>query len=82
MGWWTYLIGKALSPVGLYLAVGSAILVALFAAYVKIGSDAVSGIVAESTKDALRRTQDAITAGDAAAIDPERLLENDGNRRE
>lgn len=78
MGWWSYLT----SPIGRYLAFGSALVMALVSVYVKIRSDAVSDATAAATKDSLKRTQDAIAAGDSAAIDPERLLEDDGHRRD
>jgi hypothetical protein len=79
MGWWSYLIA---SPVGRFLALGSALVMVLVSAYVKIRSDAVAGATAESTQDSLKRTQDAIAAGDSVDVSPERLLEDDGNRRD
>jgi hypothetical protein len=70
------------SPLGRYIAIGGVLLVVLGGIYVKIKSDAVSEFQAKATFEALKRTQDAIAAGDAAAISPERLLESDGHRRD
>jgi len=78
MGWWSYLI----SPIGRYIAGAIAAIVVLGSIYVKIRSDAISETIALSDKEALKRTQDAIASGDAAATDPERLLEDDGHRRD
>jgi len=39
-------------------------------------------IEAENNADILKRTQDAISAGDAVSRDPSRLRENDGHRRD
>ena len=70
------------SPLGRYIAIAGVLLVVLGGIYVKIKSDAVSEFQATATSEALKRTQDAIAAGDAAAISPERLLESDGHRRD
>ncbi|MCH9836063.1 hypothetical protein K0U83_10400 [bacterium] len=70
------------SPLGRYIAIGGVLLVVLGGVYVKIKSDAVNEYQAKATSEALKRTQDAIAAGDAAAISPERLLESDGHRRD
>jgi hypothetical protein len=78
MVWWSYLI----SPVGRYLAVAALAMMVLGTVYVKIRSDAISETIALSDKEALRRTQDAIAAGDSVDVSPERLLEDDGHRRE
>jgi hypothetical protein len=50
--------------------------------YVKIRSDAVSDYKAEATQEVLERTQNAIRAGDNAVISPDRLLQDDGHRRD
>ncbi len=70
------------SPLGRYIVIGGVLLVVLGGVYVKIKSDAVAEYQAKATYEALKRTQDAIAAGDAAAISPERLLESDGHRRD
>lgn len=71
-----------LTPVGKYLAATFVVVMLWGAVYVKIRSDAVREVAAQSTADSLERTQDAIAAGDSVDVSPERLLENDGNRRD
>jgi hypothetical protein len=78
MGWWSYLI----SPIGRYLIAAGIVFMVLGAVYVKIRHDAISETIALSDKEALRRTQDAIAAGDSVDVSPERLLEDDGHRRD
>ena len=50
--------------------------------YRKGRKDASQKIEGETNADALRRTQDAIRAGDAVDTRPDRLRENDGHRRD
>jgi hypothetical protein len=76
------MIGLLFSPLGRYILIGGVLIVALGGVYVKIRSDAINEIKAEATADALKRTQDAIAAGDAAAVSPDRLLQDDGHRRD
>ena len=76
------MIGLLFSPVGRYILIGGLVIVALGGVYVKIRSDAINEVKAQATSDALKRTQDAIAAGDAAAVSPDRLLQNDGHRRD
>lgn len=71
-----------LSPIGRYVAAFAVVAAILGYVYVDIRSDAISKTIALSDKDALRRTQDAISAGDSVDRDPERLLESDGHRRD
>jgi hypothetical protein len=76
------MIGLLFSPLGRYILIGGIVIVALGGVYVKIRSDAINEVKAQATSDALKRTQDAITAGDRAVVSPDRLLENDGHRRD
>ncbi len=76
------MIGLLFSPIGRYILIGGIVIVALGGVYVKIRSDAINEIKAQATSDALKRTQDAIAAGDAAAVSPDRLLQDDGHRRD
>ena len=76
------MIGLLFSPLGRYILIGGLVIVALGGVYVKIRSDAVNEVKAQATSDALKRTQDAIAAGDAAAVSPDRLLQDDGHRRD
>lgn len=76
------MIGLLFSPLGRYILIGGIVIVALGGVYVKIRSDAINEVKAQATSDALKRTQDAIAAGDAAAVSPDRLLQDDGHRRD
>lgn len=76
------MIAFLFTPIGRYLAIAGLIVVALGGIYVKIRADAVAEISAAATADALRRVQDAVSAGDSAVISSERLLETDGHRRD
>jgi hypothetical protein len=76
------MIGLLFSPLGRYILIGGVLIVALGGVYVKIRADAINEIKAQATADALKRTQDAIAAGDAAAVSPDRLLQDDGHRRD
>jgi predicted transcriptional regulator len=76
------MIAFLFTPIGRYLAIAVLIVVALGGIYVKIRADAVAEISAAATADALRRVQDAVSAGDSAVISSERLLETDGHRRD
>jgi len=70
------------TPVGRYVAIGVTILVILGGAYWKIRSDAIAEVEAAATSDAIRRMENAVRAGDNAGISPDRLLQNDGHRRD
>jgi hypothetical protein len=76
------MISLLFSPLGRYIAIGGVILVALFGVYLKIRSDAVAGIEAAATADAMRRTQDALRAGDSINLAPDKLREPDRNTRD
>ena len=76
------MIAILFTPIGRYIVAAFLVVVLLGTAYVKIGADAVRYVSAQSTIDALKRTQDAIAAGDSVDVSPERLLEDDGNRRD
>jgi hypothetical protein len=76
------MIGLLFSPLGRYILIGGVLIVALGGVYVKIRADAINEVKAQATSDALKRTQDAIAAGDAAAVSPDRLLQDDGHRRD
>lgn len=71
-----------LSPLGRYLAAAVAIVVALSGVYFKIRADAIAEVEAAATADVLRRTQNAIRAGDAVDVSGDRVRESDGHRRD
>lgn len=70
------------TPLGRYAIIGGLVIMTAFGVYMKIRSDAVAEIEAKATSDALRRTQDAIRAGDAVDTSPGGLLKSDGHRRD
>ena len=70
------------TPVGRYLAIGVAAMVVLGGVYFKIRADAIAEVEAVATADVLRRTQNAVTAGDAVDVTPDGLLKSDGHRRD
>lgn len=76
------MIALFLSPIARYVAMGVLLVALIGGVYVKIRSDAIEAEHSRLTSDALKRTQDAIRSGDNAAITPDRLLEDDGHRRD
>lgn len=76
------MIALLFSPLGRYILIGGVALAVLGGVYLKIKSDAVAEITAAAQADALRRVQNAITSGDNAVVNPDRLFESDGHRRD
>lgn len=70
------------TPLGRYLALSVLAVVLTSCVYFKIRADAIAEIKAAATADALRRTQNAINAGDAVDISPYGLLKSDGHKRD
>lgn len=70
------------TPLTKYVAIGVTILVIAAGAYHKIASDARREVEQRATEDALRRTQDAIRAGDAVDLSPNSLRKPDGHNRD
>jgi high-affinity K+ transport system ATPase subunit B len=75
------MIAFLFSPIGRYVAIGLLVFVVLGGVYAKIRADAVAEIEAAAQADVLRRTQNALTAGDAVGTSPDKLREPDGNLR-
>ena len=50
--------------------------------YAKIRSDAIAEIEAAAITDALKRTQDALRAGDAVDLTTDTLRQSDGHARD
>ena len=76
------MIAFLFSPIGRYVAIAALALVLLGGIYAKIRADAIAEIEAAATADALKRTQDALRAGDAVNLSPDRLRDNDGHARD
>jgi high-affinity K+ transport system ATPase subunit B len=70
------------TPLGRYFAIAVFVLVTLTSLYVKIREDAVAEVQARATADAMKRTQDAVRAGDAVDVTPDRLRDPDGHNRD
>ena len=69
------------TPLGRYLAIGAVVVMVLGGIYFKIRADAVAGLEAAALADALRRTENAVNAGSAVDVRPERLRDDDPNER-
>ena len=76
------MIALLLSPIGRYLMIGGLIVTAIGSFYLKVRSDAKAEIEAAAQADVLRRTQDALRAGDTVDVHPDRLREPDRNARD
>ena len=70
------------TPLGRYAIAGVVILMTLTGIYYKIRRDAVAEIEAAALADVLRRTQNAVRAGDAVDVSPYGLLKSDGHKRD
>ena len=71
-----------LTPIGRYVAIAIIVVVALTGVYYKIRADAIAEVEAAAQADVLRRTQNAIHAGDSVADDPTKLRERDKHQRD
>ena len=76
------MISLLFSPLGRYITIGGGILVILVGIYLKIRADAVEGMKARAQSDIIERTKDALDAANTVNLNPERLRDNDGNRRD
>jgi hypothetical protein len=76
------MIALLFSPLGRYLVIAGLIAMVLGGIYFKIRSDAVAEIEAAATVDALRRMEDAVRAGDAIDLSPDRVRDPDRNNRD
>ena len=70
------------TPLGRYLAIAMLGAALVIGGIYKIRSDAIAEVEAAATADALRRTQDAIRAGDNVDVTPDGLFKSDGHRRD
>jgi len=71
-----------LSPIGRWLAAAGGVVLAILTIYGKGRRDARQKLEAKNNEDILRRTQDALAAGDSISRDPSRVREDDGYRRD
>ena len=70
------------TPLGRYAIIAAIVVLTLSGVYFKIRSDAIAEVEAKAIADVLRRTQDAVRAGDAIDVSPDGLLKSDGHRRD
>jgi len=70
------------TPIGRYVAIAIIVVMALTGVYYKIRADAIAEVEAAAQADVLRRTQNAIHAGDSVADDPAKLRERDKHQRD
>jgi hypothetical protein len=76
------MINWILSPVMRWISMGLGILLAIGTIYGKGRRDARLKLEAKNNEDILKRTQDALAAGDSISRDPNRVREDDGYRRD
>jgi high-affinity K+ transport system ATPase subunit B len=70
------------TPLGRYLVFTVLAVLLTSCVYFKIRSDAQAEVEATAAADILRRTQDAINAGDSVDTSPNGLLKSDGHKRD
>lgn len=70
------------TPFGRYIALAAFAVFLAGGIYLKIRADAIASVEARSISDALRRTQNAVRAGDAVDLSADRLRDDDGHRRD
>ena len=70
------------TPLGRYVAIGMLVLGLTSCVIYKIRADAIAEVEAKATADVLRRTQDAVRAGDAVDTSADGLLKSDGHKRD
>ena len=71
-----------LTPIGRYALIIAAVLMIGAYGIHKIKEDAVTEIEVKATEDVLRRTENAINAGDAVDTSPAGVRQPDANRRD
>lgn len=70
------------TPLGKYIAIALAVLVVGGGLYMKIRSDGASEVIVRGTADVLKRTQDAIRAGNSVDTTDGGLRKPDGYNRD
>jgi hypothetical protein len=76
------MIALLFSPLGRYIVIGGILFVALAGVYFKIRADAIEDMKAKAQADIIERTKDALDAASSVDLNPERLRESDGHRRD
>lgn len=70
------------TPVGRYIGLAILLATILWGVYAKIRHDAIAEVEAAATADILRRTTDAVRAGDTVDLSPAGLRKSDHNARD
>ena len=76
------MIAFLLTPIGRYIAIAIVAVAAVSGVYYKIRADAVAEMEAAAQADILRRTQNAVNAGDRVDNSDSGLLKPDKYRRD
>lgn len=76
------MIALLFTPLGRYIAIGGVLLLTLFGVYLKVKKDAIADMKAKAQADIIERTKDALDAASSVDLNPERLRESDGHRRD
>jgi hypothetical protein len=71
-----------LTPLGRYVALGMLVICLTGYGIHLIREQAVAEIEAKAQEDALKRIGNAVTAGDAVNINPDRVRDSDGHKRD
>jgi hypothetical protein len=69
------------TPTGKYVILGVIVALTLSGVYIKIRSDAIASMEAAATSDALRRTENALRAGDSVDVSTGGLRQPDKFQR-
>ena len=67
------MIALLFTPIGRYVAMALIAFAVLGGVYYSIRANAVAQYEAKATQDAIKRTDEAIAAGDAVSVDPARV---------
>jgi len=76
------MIALLFTPLGRYIAIGGVLFLTLFGVYLKIKKDAIADMRAKAQTDVIERTKDALDAASSVDLNPERLRDTDGHRRD
>ena len=70
------------TPFGRYITIGIAVIALLSGVYLKIQADAIAEEDAKAQSEIIRRTNEAITAGDSVIVTPDRVRDRDKFERD
>ena len=70
------------TPFGRYITIGIAVIALLSGVYLKIQANAIAEEEAKAQSEIIRRTNEAITAGDSVIVTPDRVRDHDKFQRD